>query len=169
MTETKDQVATPQVPTQAVAPVKSDHPVKLTTEEENQRYQFIGRCVDNGVMFPSNTKFGVMGGMSIQDICNSATDTLAKIAIKIKKEDAEHDPEFSNNEELKIAKIPATKWLEFLRLTIRKKNWIAYASDMRAQKKGLQAQIAAAKTPDELRKEAEAKLAALGTEFPDEE
>lgn len=151
-----------------VVSIKNSVPVKLTAEEENQRYQFIGRCVDNNINFPSTQKFGVLGVMSVQDLCASNVSTLAAIAVKVKKEEANHDPEFSGNEELKISGIAAQRWLDFLRLTIRKKNWNAYAADKRAEKKSLQSQIAAAKTPDELRKEAEQKLAALNTEFAEE-
>lgn len=165
MTEVKE------VPTAATTPlpVKPALPVKLTTEEQNKRYQFIGKCVDKGINFPFNARFGVQGALTVQDLCNSSVKTLADIAKKIKKEEAEHDPEFSGNEILKIASVPATDWLDFLRLTIRKKNWDAYASDRRAEKKSLQGQIAAAKTPDELRKEAELKLASLDSEFADED
>lgn len=142
-------------------PKKSSLPTKLTPEEENHRYQFIGRCVDKGINFPSSNKFGVQGSLSVQDLCNSTIKTLRDIATKVKKEDASNDPEFSGNEVLKINGIPATEWLDFFRLTIRKKDWTVYASDKREQVKELKQTIDLAKTPEELRKEAQEKLDAL--------
>lgn len=150
-------------------PVSSSLPVKLIKEEENQRYQFIGRCVDKGINFPNSTKFGVINVMTVQDLCNSNIVTLAKIAKSIKVEEALHDPEFSNNQPLKIGSILATEWLTFFRLTIRKKYWDAYATEKRAEKRGLEAEINAARTPEELRKIAETKLAALKSEFAEED
>lgn len=136
-------------------------PVKLTAEEMNSRYQFIGKCVDKGINFPSSNKFGVQGAMSVQDICNSNVKTLQELAVRIKKEEAGHDPEFSGTEALKINGIDSTDWLNFLRLTIRKKNWDAYAAKVRTDKRVIMTAIENAKTPEELRREAEVKLAQL--------
>lgn len=156
MTEVASSVA---VATEA--PKKSSLPTKLTIDEENHRYQFIGRCVDKGLNFPSSNKFGVQGSLSVQDLCNSNVSTIADIAIKVKKEEAMHDPEFSRNPILKINGIPATEWLEFFRLTIRKKDWNAYASVKKDTIKELKAKIDLAKTPEELRREAQAELDSL--------
>lgn len=155
------EIASPVAATTTEAPKKASLPTKLTTEEENHRYQFIGRCVDRGINFPSSNKFGVQGSLSVQDLCNSNVKTLAEVATKIKKEEANHDPEFSGNDVLKINDIPATQWLEFFRLTIRKKNWNAYATDKRDTIKELKAKIDLAKTPEELRREAQAELDSL--------
>lgn len=165
MTETSKVAEVPPTPANA------DIPLKLSKEEENQRYQFIGKCVDKGINFPNSTKFGVTNVMTVQDLCNSTIVTLAKIASTVKKEEAEHDPEFSpvKTAILKVAGIPATDWLCFFRLTIRKKYWDAYASDRRAQRKVLEARIAASRTPEELRKEAELELANLNAEFAKED
>lgn len=149
LAKTTTQVTGPQVP------------AKLTTEEMNSRYQFIGRCVDRGINFPSSNKFGVIGALSVQDLCNSNIRTLQDIAVKIKKEQADHDPEFNGTEELKINAIKADDWLAFLRLTIRKKLWDAYAAKIKTDKRVLQTAIDTAKTPEELRREAEVKLAQL--------
>lgn len=143
------------------APKKSSLPTKLTTEEMNLRYQFIGKCVDKGIMLTNTTQLGVRGGQSIQDLCNSNVKTLQDIAIKMKKEDANHDPEFSSSEILKFSGIAATEWLEFFRLTIRKKNWDVYSSDKREHVKELKERINQAKTPEELRREAQAELDGL--------
>lgn len=154
------EVASP-VATATEAPKKSTLPTKLSAEDMNLRYQFIGKCVDKGIMLTNTTQLGVRGGNSIQDLCNSSVKTLQDIAIKMKKEEANHDPEFSNNEILKFSGIPATEWLEFFRLTIRKKNWDVYSADKREQVKELKQTIDLAKTPEELRKEAQEKLDAL--------
>lgn len=150
------------------AVVANTKPVKLTNEEQNTRYTFIGKCVDKGINFPSNNKFGVVGAMSVQDLCTSNIKTLQDVAIKIKREQDGHDPEFSGTEELKINGILASEWLTFMRLTIRKKNWDAYASKMRTDKRVLQSAIDAAKTPEELRKEAQQKLNEIGSEFDED-
>lgn len=163
MTEQNVPTTPPPAPS-----TKASVPVKLTPEEMNARYQFIGRCVDKGINFPSSNKFGVQGALSVQDICNSNVKTIQDLAIRIKKEEAGHDPEFSGTEELKINGITSTVWLTFLRLTIRHKNWELYASRMRTEKRTLKAAIDAAKTPEELRKEAQERLNAIGSEFDEE-
>lgn len=144
-------------------------PTKLTAEEVTARYRFIGMCVDRGIVFPNVHRFGVQAaGMSVQDLCNSNIKTLQDIAVKIKKEEAGHDPEFSGTEELKISGVPAQQWLDFFRLTIRKKSWDILASEKRSEAKLLKAEIAAALTPEEKRKKAEEQLKAIDTEFTEE-
>lgn len=142
-------------------------PTKLTAEEKNQRYAFIGKCVDKGINFPGSNKFGVMGSLTMQDLCTSTTKTLQDIAKGIKVLNEKHDPEFDGKEPLRIAGVFAEDWLNFLRFTIRKKNHDTWAAARRAEIKALNTTIDQAKTPDELRREAEARLnelKALGLE-----
>lgn len=143
------------------APVKPGIPVKLTTEEMNTRYQFIGRCVDRNINYPGQLRFGVNTAMSVQELCAANIDTLRNIAKSIKKVTEGHDPEIDGTEEIIISRTPAAQWLQFVLLTIRKKNWDKYAADNKAHIKNLKEKIAAAKTPEELRKEAELELAGL--------
>lgn len=157
-----------QQPAAPVAPVKPAVPQKLTAEEENERYTFIGKCVDSNTNFPGGSRWGVPGGVTLQDLCNSTPTTLRDIGKRINKELTSHDPEFDGTEPLKIAGIPAEKWANFIRLTIRKKMYNTLVAEKRAEVKKLKATIEMAKTPDELRREAEAQLAVLRGELGSE-
>jgi len=155
----------------AAQPAVPSTPIALTAEEKKWRYEFIGKLTDRNITYPSTNKFGAMGTMTVQDLCNSNVETLQRIAKAIKKLEVDHDPEFDGAEELKIGVIKASEWLQFLKLTIRKKNWNKLMSGRRTEIENLRAQIAQAKTPDELRKEAEAKLTLIlssGVEGDDE-
>lgn len=152
-------------------PRASALPVNLTTDEKKWRYEFIGKLTDRNKTFPSNNKFGVMKALTVQDLCNSTTKTLQDIAVSLKKAEGDHDPEFNGNDALKINGITAQDWLQFLRLTIRKKNWDVHVADKRETIKDLEKQIAEAKTPEEKRREAELMLQGLksGTGLMEEE
>jgi len=153
---------------QAPVPVKPGLPAKLTAEETQQRYAFIGMCVDRNITYPATRTFGQASPMTVQDLCAANVASLQKMASALKGAAANHDPEFSNTGELMINKVEAEKWLTFFRLTIRKKNWDAYAHDKRARAKDLHKSIEAALTPQEQRARAEAELAGL-KDFDDDE
>ena len=139
-------------------------PEKLTDLEEQQRLLFIGNCVDKNIYLPTNTKFGVAQKTTVQDLCNSSIQTLQDIGTSIKKAIGNHDPEFSSTPEPQLGKIAASKWVEFIRLTIRKKKFEEYVDKVNSRMKELQEKIDGAKTPQELRAEAEAQLAELKKE-----
>ena len=139
-------------------------PEKLTELEEQQRLLFIGNCVDKNYYLPTSTKFGVSQRTTVQDLCNSSIQTLQDIGTNIKKAIGNHDPEFSSTPEPQLGKIAASKWVDFIRLTIRKKKYEEYMERVNEKIKNLEEKISEAKTPQELRAEAEAELAELKKE-----
>lgn len=139
-------------------------PEKLTDAEEQQRLLFIGNCIDKNLYLPTNTRFGVAQKTTVQDLTNSSVETLQAIGSSIKKAIGDHDPEFSNAPEPMLGKLSASKWVEFIRLTIKRKRVQEYTEKTKEKIKQLQDQINEAKTPQEKRAEAEAQLAELQKE-----
>lgn len=161
--EATTDTATPQVP------AKPATPEKLSSEEENKRLLFIGRCVDRDICLPANNRFGVTTKLTVQQLSNSSVDTLQGIGRSITVAIAGHDPEFSDSEVLKVGGIAAQDWVDFIRLNIRRAKWRAFAAKQRSLISSLKADIAAAETPEERRLKAEAQLAQLTGDFKEEE
>jgi len=158
-----------QVTTTAPVATKPGAPAKLTDAEAQTRYAFIGMCVDRNITYPATRAYGQQDNMTVQDLCAANIEKLQKIAQSLKEAASKHDPEFSNSAALMVSKVKAEEWLTFFRYTIRKKIWDEYAKEQRKKVKALKGQIEAALTPEEKRKQAEAELVALGTEFAGEE
>lgn len=156
-----------QQPAAPVAPTKAA-PAKLTPDEEKELYGFIGKCVITNTNFPGTTRWGVAGSMTVQELCNSNVSTLRDLGKKINEAINKHDPEFDGGDPIKIAGLAADRWVGFIRLVIRRKQYYAYLSDRKDQIKSLQATIDKAITPEEARRKAETELALLKQELGSE-
>lgn len=147
---------------------KPGTPKPLSQAEESTLLNFIGKCVLRNIALPAQVRFGVNKRFTVQDLCHESPAVLSGIRKSINKAIAEFDPEVDAGDELKISKLPATQWAEFILNLLRRKKYEDYAADLRARKKFLVAKINESKTPQELRQEAEQELAGLNA-IPDEE
>jgi hypothetical protein len=138
---------------------------KLTEEEVKSRYLFIGECVDNNVTMPNTTKFGVNAPMTVQDICSSNVPTLQKIGVALEKVQKDTtESRFVKTNDPIVGKVPVSKWLDFIELTIVKKEHDAYTEKNAEKLKEIDSQLAKLETTEEvkarLQKEREALVGA---------
>jgi len=138
--------------------------LKLTEQEENKRILFVGNAVDKNYVLPTNTSFGVAKGMTVQELSNSTIFTLQEIGAAINKSIDGWDSEFSTTPEPMLGKLPASEWVSFIRLTIKKKKFEAAEAARLKEIESLKSEIGSLATVKEKRKAAEAKLAELTKE-----
>lgn len=135
-------------------------PTKLSREQYDAMDKFIGKCVRKDAKL-QGSKFGAVTPLTVQELYKSNVITLQKQGQLLKKAIDEHDPEFTNSPVPLVSGIPASEWIDFIRLLIKRARWSEYAAKKRSQVANLQETINKNKSGDEIRKEAETELAAI--------
>ena len=134
----------------------------LAPEELNKYHHYIVDLVKGNVVLRSSARFGRELNMTAQDIVHSNVATLRQIGSQIEKVSKDAgSSEFSSEGPFKISGIPASDWVEFLKLQIRVTKVQEDEANKKFRIKELAAQIDDLKTPEEKRKSLEAEYNAL--------
>lgn len=141
-------------------------PEKITEQEDQARLLFIGKCVDGNLLVPALNKFGVAQALTVQDICNSSIKSLKTLGTALEKSRAGIEgSRFSQVSEPTIGGAKYKDWEDFVFYTIKKKEYDLWKEKISEEVKALNQQIDAAKTPEEQRREAEARKRELELEL----
>jgi hypothetical protein len=134
----------------------------LNPEELKSHRDFIYDSVMDNIVLRSAGKFARELNLTVQDLVHSNVTTLRQIGSQIEKVAQEAgSSEFSHEGPFKISGVPASAWINFLKLQIRIKKVQEDAADKKARIATLAAQIDDLKTPEEKRKSLEAEYNAL--------
>jgi hypothetical protein len=132
----------------------------LTTEERSELLTFVGESVFENRAFPS-MKLG-HEKVTIQELLHERSDeALATLGKQVKKAIADYDPDFSSTTSYKVGGVDADRFVRILKLILKHREYEKYKASLASTKKLLQAELENFKTPEEKKKEIEAKLAAL--------
>lgn len=136
-------------------------PVALTQEENNARLFFIGKCVDENLTIPNYTKFGVTQPMTVQELTSSSDKTLESIYVSIQKQQNEASLGLKASKPLEISGISAQVWLDFIKLTVQNREYVAYQKQKAKEVNAVKAQLESMKSPSQKKKELQKLLAEL--------
>ena len=133
----------------------------LSQEQNTKRLLFIGKCVDENLTIPNYTKFGVNQPMTVQDLSAASDSTLKGIYIAIQKQVNESTLGFDNTKEVVISGIPANDWLEFIKFTVKGREYKVYQSELFNEKLKSSQELDSMKSPSQKKRDLQKRLTEL--------
>lgn len=138
--------------------------IALTAEQNTKRLLFIGKCVDENLTIPNYTKFGVEQRLTVQDLSVSSDKTLEGIYVAIQKQVNESSLGLKASKTVEISGVPATEWLDFIKLTVQNREYKVDKATKKAEAQKLQAELDTMKSPTQKKRELQKKLDELNAE-----
>lgn len=131
-------------------------------ENHEKMLMFIGKCVLKNAVINNNTKLGVTQPMTVQDLCAATVTTLKNVGTQLEKAQKNStSSRFSSEGPLKISGIPVEEWLDFIEITITRKEEEARIQANKEELEMISKQLEDMKTPAERKKELLARQKAL--------
>jgi hypothetical protein len=140
--------------------------LKLTSEENSQLNDFIGKAVRNNYTFGVLTqRVAVTPKMGVQELYNQSEETLITYAGLLDKNIKGHitnfDPRARGEKAYMIGRVKGSDLLNILQLIIKEKAYNTEVENAILRKENIKAKLEDLKTPEEKRKELEAELSLL--------